>query len=238
MLGPVSTVFCASFTLAMSQRAIVAALADRKHARMRVRDVAKRWARTMCRACGVEVRVVERSEEIFREPLVIVANHQSFFDIPVLYVAFPEAYGMLAKKELFAVPFFGRAMRSLGCVPIDRSRRTDGFAAIAEAAELVRGGNTIVVFPEGSRSRDGKLRRLKKGPFHLAQMADVPILPVGIRGTEKVLPRGSAFVKPGVVHVEIGRPIRVGEGAEGREEARRRVRDELLRLKGERAPRG
>src|SRR5690606_8957248 len=132
--------------------------------------------------CGVEVRVTGMNEALFTEPSVILANHQSLFDIPVLYVALPEAYGMLAKKELFAVPFFGRAMHMLGCVPIDRARRADGIAAIGEAAKLVRGGNTIVVFPEGSRSRDGKLRPLKKGPFHLAQMAGVPLLPVGIRG--------------------------------------------------------
>jgi len=187
----------------------------------------------MCRACGVEVRLIRMDERVFAEPLVILANHQSLFDIPVLHSVLPDAYGMLAKKELFAVPFFGRAMRGIGCVPIDRTRRADGHAAIAEAAELVRGGNTIVVFPEGSRSRDGKLRPLKKGPFHLAQMAGVPILPVGIRGTEKVLPRGAAYVKPGVVYVEIGRPIRVGEGAQGRERARQEVFDELLRLKGE-----
>lgn len=164
-----------------------------------------------------------------------MANHQSLFDIPVLYAALPVPYGMLAKKNLFSVPFFGLAMRALGCVPIDRSRRQDGYVAIAKAAMLVRGGNSIVVFPEGSRSFDGKLQSLKKGPFHLAQMAEVPILPVGIRGTHAVLPRGAAFVKPGPVSVEIGAPVVVAKGAEGREEARRQIHDELLRLSGERA---
>src|SRR5690606_2821810 len=162
--------------------------------------------RTMCRVCGVEIRVTGMNRELFREPLVIMANHQSLFDIPVLHACLPQAYGMLAKKELFSVPFFGRAMSTLGCVPINRADRTDGYAAIAEAASLVRNGATIVVFPEGSRSRDGKLRPLKKGPFYLAQMAGVPILPVGIRGTEKVMPRGSLYVSPGVVHVAIGEP--------------------------------
>lgn len=232
MLGPLSTAFCAGFTLAMSQYAIGSAFWDRSRSRERVREVARTWAETMCSACGVEVRASGRDDRIFDEPLVVVANHQSLFDIPVLFCALPEPYGMLAKKGLFDIPFFGRAMHALGCVPIDRSRKEDGYTAIAKAAELVRGGSTIVVFPEGRRSWDGKLLPLKKGPFHLAQMARVPVLPVGIRGTRHVLPRGAAFVKPGIVEVEFGTPIRIGEGSEGREEARRNVYEELSRLSG------
>lgn len=232
MLGPLSTAFCTGFTLAMSQYAIASALADPSRSTLRVRRVARLWAETMCERCGVEVRTSGGERVDFGRPLVVMANHQSLFDIPVLFAALPDAYGMLAKKELFHVPFFGRAMRALGCVPIDRSRRQDGYAAIADAAELLRRGSTIVVFPEGTRSRDGTIHTLKKGPFHLAQMANVPIVPVGIRGTREVLPRGSAFVRPGVVRVEIGAPIFVGEGSEGRERARHQIGDELSRLAG------
>lgn len=232
MLGPASTVFCSTFTIAMSQYAMALALTDPARRTERVRGAARRWAETMCKACGVEVRTSFDEPIDFSRPLLLMANHQSLFDIPVLYVALPEPYGMLAKEGLFRIPFFGKAMTALGCVPIDRSRRVDGYAAIGKAAMQVRAGSSLVVFPEGKRSFDGKLLPLKKGPFHLARMAQVPIVPVGIRGTHGALPRGSAFVKEAIVEVRFGAPFTVGPSAEDREEARQRLRDELLRLSG------
>lgn len=232
MLGPVSTVFCSTYTIAMSQYAMALALSSPTRRAERVRSVARQWAETMCRACGIEIRASFDEGIDFGAPLLLMANHQSFFDIPVLYTVLPEPYGMLAKKELFHIPFFGKAMTALGCVPVDRSRPGDGHAAIREAAMQVREGSSLVVFPEGRRSFDGKLLPLKKGPFHLAQMAEVPIVPVGIRGTHEALPRGSAFVKPAKVEVRFGAPLFVGASKEGREEARHRVSDELLRLSG------
>lgn len=197
-----------------------------------MRGAARYWAETMCRTCGVSVHVTGTERADFSRPLVILANHQSLFDIPVLYRALPEAYGMLAKKSLFRIPFFGASMEALGCVPIDRSRRKAGFSAIAEAARIVREGSTIVIFPEGKRSRAGELLPLKKGPFYLAQMAKVPILPVGIQGTHEVLPRGSLRITPGVVRVAIGEPFTVGPSAEDREEARHRAFGAIAKLSG------
>jgi 1-acyl-sn-glycerol-3-phosphate acyltransferase len=222
--------FCIAFTLAMSECAIGASVIDRSGAS--TRRVAKLWGETLCARCAVRVvaRGVEQVE--WERPLVVMANHQSHFDIPVLYAALPRVLGMLAKQELFRIPLFGRAMRSIGCVSIDRSDAAESRASLERAAQRVRTGSSIVVFPEGTRSTDGRVRELKKGPFYLAEAAGAPIVPVGIRGTRAVLPKHAKVVRPGEVELHVGAPILPETGASGRERTRLAVRDALVRLSG------
>ncbi|HXH28320.1 MAG TPA: lysophospholipid acyltransferase family protein [Candidatus Polarisedimenticolia bacterium] len=138
---------------------------------------------------------------------VYVANHQSQFDIPALALAMPADFRMVAKRALLYVPIFGWALWLAGFVFIDRTDRDRAIRSLERAALRLRGGTSIVVFAEGTRSRDGRLLPFKKGGFVLALQAGVPIVPVTIRGGLAVLPRGSLRVRPGHLEVIFGAPI-------------------------------
>jgi len=234
MIAPLNTAFSLSFTLAMSEAAVATSLMDSSGAT--TRRLARLWGTQMCRVCGVEVTVHGGEAVAWDEPLILMANHQSYFDIPVLYATLPHPFGMLAKQELFRVPVFSAAMRGMRCVPIDRSNRRQSFESLKRAADQVRGGNSIVVFPEGTRSPDGRVQELKKGPFYLAEMAEVPIVPVGIRGTREALAKDGLLVRGAKVEVSIGAPlVQEKKGQPARDRLRESVRSALIELSGQRA---
>jgi 1-acyl-sn-glycerol-3-phosphate acyltransferase len=222
MIGPLNTAFSLCFTAFMSVAAIVSSLLD-KSGQM-TRRFATFWGTRLCRFCDIEVTVRGGSAVAWDKPLIVMANHQSFLDIPVLYAALPVPFGMLAKKELFRLPIFNSAMRALRCVPIDRGSRRQSFESLRRAAEMVQGGNSIVVFPEGTRSADGAIHHLKKGPFYLAELAGVPVVPVAIRGTSHSLPKNGVLVRRGRVEVSIGAPLMPEKDGQN---ARQRLRDEV-----------
>ena len=142
---------------------------------------------------------------------VYMSNHQSHLDIPVLYATLPSSsIRMLAKKELFKIPLWGRGLREAEFVEVDRSNHAAAMRSIAYAKELIEEGISIYLAPEGTRSRDGRIAPLKKGGFHLALDTSTPIVPVAIRGTIDILPRGAKSMRKGVpVDVTIGAPIPV-----------------------------
>ena len=142
---------------------------------------------------------------------VYMSNHQSHLDIPMLYATLPSpTIRMLAKKELFAIPLWGRGLRAAEFVEVDRSNHTRAVQSIEYAAKLLRDGVSIYLAPEGTRSRDGRIGKLKKGGFHLARDTQTPIVPVAIRGTIDILPRGSRAMHKGkTVEVTIGAPLSV-----------------------------
>ncbi len=142
---------------------------------------------------------------------VYMSNHQSHLDIPVLYATLPSAtIRMLAKKELFQIPLWGHGLRAAEFIEVDRSNHTRAIQSIEVAARLIRDGVSIWVAPEGTRSRDGRIGKLKKGGFHLALETATPIVPVAIRGTIDILRRGSRVMHTGKhVEVTLGSPIEV-----------------------------
>jgi 1-acyl-sn-glycerol-3-phosphate acyltransferase len=142
---------------------------------------------------------------------VYMSNHQSHLDIPILYATLPSpTIRMLGKKELFRIPLWGRSLRAAEFVEVDRSNHVRAVQSIENAARLIADGVSIYLAPEGTRSRDGKIGPLKKGGFHLALETKAPIVPVAIRGTIDILPRGSRVMHTGrSVTVTIGAPIRV-----------------------------
>jgi 1-acyl-sn-glycerol-3-phosphate acyltransferase len=161
-----------------------------------------------------------------------MANHQSYLDVLALYRVLPRCFGFIAKKQLFSLPFFAGVMRALGCVPIDRASRTDALASMKQAAEIVRAGTTIAVFPEGTRTPGDRIAPLKKGAFHLVQLAQVPSVPIGIRGAGALMPRQNTGIRPGVIEVHVGPPIPPPppDDDEARLALRDQVRAELCRL--------
>src|SRR5262245_20363506 len=197
----------------------------------RVRDLTQEWAAGLAQRMRIEVRAQGMETIDWSRPCIIMANHQSYLDVLALYHALPRPFGIVAKKPLFSVPLFGGVMRALGCVPVDRGKRAEALEAVRGAAAQVKGGSTIAVFPEGTRSRGDRIARFKKVPFYLAQMARVPTVPIGIRGTAALMPRSNSGIRPGVIEVYAGRPIQVDSEAPGaRVELMSRVRSELSRL--------
>jgi len=138
-----------------------------------------------------------------------MANHQSDFDILIALAHIPVQFRWIAKKELFAIPIFGAAMRSAGYIEIDRSNREKAIRSIDEAALRIRSGKSVMTFPEGTRSPDGHIKAFKQGAFHLAIQSGVPIIPVTIIGSGRIMPKRSLRIKPGQIKMVIGKPIDV-----------------------------
>ena len=168
------------------------------------------WTALILRIGGVVLRVSGREHIDSRQQYVFMVNHQSNLDIPVLVqslVSFQLRW--IAKKELLWIPFFGWAMWASRHITIDRADPLTAIKSLNRAKERFAAGISIVVFPEGTRSRDGKLLRFKKGGFLLATQANRPIVPVTINGSRQVLPAGAWQLRGGIVEVIIGEPIAV-----------------------------
>jgi 1-acyl-sn-glycerol-3-phosphate acyltransferase len=150
-------------------------------------------------------------ENVPRRAVVYMSNHQSHLDIPILYATLPSpTIRMLGKAELFRIPLWGRGLRAAEFIEVDRSNHVNAVRSIDHAARLVREGVSIYLAPEGTRSVDGRIGKLKKGGFHLALGTGAPIVPVAIQGTIQILPRGGRVMRSGQrVRVRIGPPIEV-----------------------------
>ncbi len=169
------------------------------------------WAHGVAKSWGLSV-ITHGAEHLDpNRPYVVMSNHQSYADIIALYLGLPIQPGFVAKQEIRKVPFLGKAMEASGHVFINRSKRRDAIKTMARAAEEVRKGKTLVIFPEGTRSESETVAEFKKGAFYLAREAKVPIAPVGIRGSNRIIRKGSLRIRPGTVHVHIGPPISADE---------------------------
>lgn len=159
------------------------------------------------RISGVRWKIVRQGQLDPAQHYIFMSNHVSNLDPPLLIPLLPHRVTIMVKKELFRLPILGRAMRMADCVPIDRKNRESAIASVREAEAVIRRGHHMVVYPEGTRSRDGRLLPFKKGPFYMAMETGVPIVPITLLGTETLLPKGKFFVKPGEVTVVFHPPI-------------------------------
>jgi 1-acyl-sn-glycerol-3-phosphate acyltransferase len=164
------------------------------------------WSKLLLLAAGVRVRVHGLENAGAGDPRVFASNHVSWFDVPALAKVLPR-YKFVAKAELFKVPLFGRAMRAAGMVEIQRDNRKAAFGAYDVAADRIKAGNSVIVFPEGTRGQAYPLRPFKKGPFVLAIAAGVPIVPVIVHGTIEILRKGSLWAHPGTIDVHLLQPV-------------------------------
>jgi len=164
------------------------------------------WASLGCRAAGVRIVVHDPSRMSPDHGVVYIANHVSWFDVFALAATLPR-YSFIAKSELRKIPLFGPAAAVAGIVFLERDNRKQAFQSYQGAAEQVRDGRSVVVYPEGTRGRDYPLRPFKKGPFVLAIASGAPIVPTVIHGAREVMPRGSFRIRPGDIHVHFLEPI-------------------------------
>lgn len=186
---------------------------------------------------GVRIEVGGRDRLDPRRTYVFCSNHVSNADPPAAYLAIGRDIRALGKDSLFRLPIFGRLLRIASFVPVQRGDRDQAVAAVDQAAAALRDGHDFLVFGEGTRSRDGRLLPLKKGPFVMAIKAQVPIAPMIIRGTREVWPRGSFRVRAGIVRIEFLEPVETtGLGYEDREGLRRRVEEQMAGALGQEPP--
>jgi len=194
-----------------------------------VHEIARRWAKGILRLSGVRVDVVGGEHVLQDRPQIFMANHQSFFDIFIVLAFIPTQFRFIAKKELFRVPLFGGALRRYGTVEINRQHHASAVKSIDEAADKIREGKSVVTFPEGTRSIDGEIKAFKKGVFHLALKAGVPIVPISIIGSREILPKHSLKVRPGKITMIFDRPIVIKQySEENRDELIARVHDVVV----------
>ena len=173
-----------------------------------IEHVIRLWARLVVRAAGIDLRT--ENIDVIRpdQRYVLVANHSSYFDIPCIFAAVPQPIRFMAKASLFKIPFFGWAIGRAGFIPIDRKNRRTAVKSFDLAADRIRKGNTIVIFPEEGRSRAREMKPFQRGAFLLAIRAQKTILPIAIDSTYDVWPVGAFWkLKPGRVTLRVGTAI-------------------------------
>lgn len=165
------------------------------------------WAKAHLKVMGIEPEYTGLEHAAGTAPRVFLANHASNLDIWALTPVLPVTTRFVSKRTIFWIPVLGQAMALAGFIAIDRKDRASAIRSLGRAAEKVRRGASVILFPEGTRSRDGRLARFKRGAFHLALEAGVPVVPVAISGAYDVLKPRSIIVRPGPVRVTFGSPI-------------------------------
>jgi 1-acyl-sn-glycerol-3-phosphate acyltransferase len=165
-------------------------------------------------AGGIKVDVHGRENLLADRRCIFMSNHVSNLDPPVLLPYLPGRTSVLLKKSLTNIPFLGTAMRMAKFVPVERGHSVESAkASIAAAADALRSGLNILVFPEGTRSRTGRLSEFKKGPFFLAEETRAPIVPIAISETQYMMSKGSFAIRPGTARIEFLKAIEPAEYA-------------------------
>jgi 1-acyl-sn-glycerol-3-phosphate acyltransferase len=167
------------------------------------------WAKVILIVCGVKLRI-KYLEDIEKDrPHIFMSNHQSYFDIFTLLAGLPEDFRFILKKELMRIPILGITMKRAGYISIDRGDTRNAIKSMDMAVEKIINGASVLVFPEGTRSKDGAVRQFKKGGFHMALRSGCELVPVAIVNSRKIVSKGSLRINRGTIDLVIGRPISV-----------------------------
>ena len=208
MLDIVKLAFIGLVTIPTAIVVIVLGLLDAEG--KMVYRIGRFWTWLILRVGGITLKVEGLNHLDSARPYVFMVNHQSNIDIPVLIQAIRGfQLRWIAKKELLWIPFFGWAMWASKHILVDRADRRNALTGLNKAKDRIRAGISIVVFPEGTRSRDGSLMRFKKGGVLIAAQTGVPIVPVTISGSRSVLPVGAWRVAPGTIEIFVSKPVHV-----------------------------
>jgi len=164
---------------------------------------ARAWSWLILKTGGVRLKVTGLENIPANTTVIFCSNHPSAMDIPILFVSLPVQFRFVAKRSLFNVPFLGWHLWRSGHIPIERERRYKAIRSLDQAAERIRAGCPVVLFPEGTRPRDDRLGAFKKGSFYLAIKSGAPVIPITINGSRAVLRPDSLHVRPGTVEVSV-----------------------------------
>jgi 1-acyl-sn-glycerol-3-phosphate acyltransferase len=175
------------------------------------------WSKCILWTFGIKVTVEGLEYIDLKKPYIFVSNHASMADIPTVLVALNGKVNFVFKKELTAVPIWGWALRYGPFIMIDRSNPRDALASIERAVQTIRRGHSVILFPEGTRTRNGKLQPFKRGAFSLAAKSGVPVVPMIINNTFGILPKGSLHVRSANISVILEKPI-FTEGIKGKDD--------------------
>jgi 1-acyl-sn-glycerol-3-phosphate acyltransferase len=190
--------------------------------------VGKLGARMALWLAGVRLEIHGLDRIPCGRAVVFMANHQSNCDPPALLAILPPVLVMV-KKEFFRVPIIGRGMRACGFIPVDRRNREQALEAVEKGVQALKAGKSFLVYPEGTRSPDGRLQRFKKGVFVMAIKAGAPIVPISVSGSNKIMPKGKFVIRPGRVRITFHQAVGAeGPGIEDREILIQRVRQAIL----------
>jgi 1-acyl-sn-glycerol-3-phosphate acyltransferase len=198
-LVPVITIY----TIALGTLSLISSLIDR--AGWFAHWCARTWSRLILVTSGVKVHAAGLDRLEPGKTYVFVANHQSLYDIPILFWSLPYQLRIIAKASLGNIPFVGWHLRRTGHLLVDR--RHPGRRVFTQAARLTSNGLSLIVFPEGTRSRDGRVARFKGGSFYLALEAGLPVVPISVVGSRHVMLRGRVTSYPGEVRIIVHEPI-------------------------------
>jgi len=171
--------------------------------------VGKVWSWAILKTCNVRVET-EGLEHVDRSKgYLVLANHTNLFDAVILYRELPFPFRALAKRELAWIPVFGQVLQLGAAIIVDRGNRKKAIRSVERARRAINKGQAIIVFPEGTRTPEGELGSFKKGAFYLATEAEVPILPLGIRGAGNCMLGNRLSVRPGTIQVRFGKPVEI-----------------------------
>ncbi|AKU89795.1 lysophospholipid acyltransferase family protein [Vulgatibacter incomptus] len=189
------------------------------------------WAPALLWISGSKFEIEGGEAVDWKKPHLFLMNHQSALDIPVAFAAIRSPVRFVAKKVLGRVPVLGWYMLATRMILVDREKGSQAIAAIQIAADRLRRGANILIYPEGTRSKDSRILPFKKGPFVVALQAQVPIVPLVVHGAAQVMPRGTFRVRPSTIRVKIGAPIPTeGLGVKHRDELMFLVREQMLEM--------
>jgi 1-acyl-sn-glycerol-3-phosphate acyltransferase len=206
-----------------------------------IKDYKKRWiygrlwAKEVLWAAGLQVDIEMKDDFEDVSPIIFASNHASQMDIPILYTIINKPMVFVVKKELFDVPLFGASLRLCGHIPIDRAGGKSALKSLQEAEKRLKDGISVVIFPEGTRSPDGALQEFKKGAMLLAEKSREIVVPVAIKGSYAIMPKGETEPKSGEVKLIFGKmldPKELNVSKENRDEFSKTVRDAINEMLG------
>jgi 1-acyl-sn-glycerol-3-phosphate acyltransferase len=193
--------------------------------------IASLWSRLICVLNGIQVEIVGLENIPADQPQIFVANHQSYFDIFAISGYFPVQIRWVAKESLFRIPFVGWSMKAAGYIGLDRDNKRKAFQAFVKTTEKLKAGCSIVIFPEGTRSVDGRIGPFKKGGHLLALRSKTPMLPIAIIGSGSIICKKSAVIHPGPVKIVLSKPVSLEQlKSQGEQKAMEKIRETICNL--------
>ncbi|MBW1978077.1 MAG: 1-acyl-sn-glycerol-3-phosphate acyltransferase [Deltaproteobacteria bacterium] len=225
--------FIAIHTIFLCGWGFLVSLFDRKNGRLVHFYAAVPWAKTILWVCGVKVKTQGLENVNPERPCIFMTNHQSYFDILGLLACLPVDFKFMLKQELMRLPFLGFGMKKAGYIAIDREDPRKAVKSMNEAVRRIGNGASVLIFPEGTRSLDGRLQEFKAGGFHLALKAGCDIVPVVIVGSHRIVPKGSLKIRKGSFGLCVGKPIKTKDYSRKNMGAlMQRVREAMIELTG------